>query len=271
MARPRKAKVAPPSNCTDETYIEYAAKIRAAELDKQESDIVAKAAAAIYRNTCKAADKAGVDIKSLLWGIQAARRDEADIKKEITGRARVSVILGLPIGHQWGLYEEPMPELDATLAQRVKTEKAKSDGMTAGRKLADREVNPYAAGTEEYAAWDEAWMDGNQAAHKAKDKPKPVRAAKAAVGADGPEMGGAAEGEEKWTCDLGMEHVGPRVDAEYLEQMRDLGYRAYVDGLKVDDVPKNMTPACTAHWQRGYSLAAGMGDSLTGTSAAEAA
>lgn len=264
----RKPKIAPPSNCTDETYIEYAAKIRAAELDMQESAIVSKAAAAIYRNICKAADKAGVDIKSLLWGIQAARRDEADIKKEITGRARVSVILGLPIGHQWGLYEEPIADLDPALSQRVKTEKAKIDGMTAGRKLRDREENPYTAGTEEYAAWDEAWMDGNQAAHAKKDKPKPVRAAKAAVGSDGPEMGGAAEGEETWMCGLGMEHVGTRADDDYLEKMRDMGLKAFADGKKLEDMPKNMAPACVAHWQFGYSQGASMGESITGTKAA---
>lgn len=270
MARPRKAKVAPPSNCTDETYIEYAAKIRAAELDKQEADVVAKAATGVYRNVVKAAKNAGVDTEALLWGIKAGRRDEGDVKKEIAGRARVAALLQLPIGGSFGLFEEPH-EVDPTLAARVKISNAKHDGMTAGRKLADREQNPHAAGTEEYAAWDEAWMDGNQAAHKAKDKPKPVRAAKAAVGADGPEMGGAAEGEEKWTCGLGMEHVGARVDDDYLEKMRDLGFKAFVDGLKVDDVPKNMVPACAAHWQRGYSLAAGMGDSLTGAAADKAA
>lgn len=267
MARPRKPKFQPPSNCTDETYIEYAAKIRAAELDKQEADVVAKAATGVYRNVIKAAKNAGVDTDALLWGIKAGRRDELDVKREIAGRARVAALLQLPIGGSFGLFEEP-PEVDPTLAARVKISNAKQLGTEAGRKLADREENPYEAGSEEYAAWDEAWMDGNQAAHKAKDKPKPVRAKKAAVGSDGPEMGGAAEGEETWTCGLGMEHVGARVDDDYLEKMRDLGFKAFVDGKKLDDIPPNMVPACVAHWQRGYSLAVNMGSSLTDEKAA---
>jgi hypothetical protein len=265
MARPRKPKFHPPSNCTDETYIEYAAKIRAAELDKQEADVVAKAAMGVYRNVIKASKNAGVDTDALLWGIKAGRRDEGDVKKEIAGRARVAALLQLPIGGSFGLFEEP-PEVDPTLAARVKGLNAKQKGTEAGRKLADREENPYEAGTEEYAAWDEGWHDGNQAHFK--DKPKPVRATKAATGGDGPEMGGAAEGEETWSCPLGLTHTGPKIDDNTLAEIRNVGFEAYSLGKMIDDVPSDLTLPGQKHWRHGFEHAQKMAQSLTGTKAA---
>lgn len=267
MARPRKPKFQPPSNCTDETYIEYAAKIRAAELDKQEADVVAKAATGVYRNVVKAAKNAGVDTDALLWGIKAGRRDELDVKREIAGRARVAALLQLPIGGSFGLFEEP-PEVDPTLAARVKISNAKQLGTEAGRKLADREENPYEPGAEEYAAWDEAWMDGNQSAHKAKDKPKPVRATKAATGTDGPEMGGAAEGEATWECPLGMTHTGPVISDDDLAAIRNVGFEAYSLGKMIDDVPSDLSLPAQKHWRHGFEHAQKMAASLTGTKAA---
>lgn len=267
MARARKPKVQPPSNCTDETYIEYAAKIRAAELDKQEADVVAKAATGVYRNVVKAAKNAGVDTDALLWGIKAGRRDELDVKREIAGRARVAALLQLPIGGSFGLFEEP-PEVDPTLAGRVKTLNAKQLGTEAGRKLAEREENPYQAGGEEYAAWDEGWFDGNQAHFAGKNKDKPVRATEAATGNDGPEMGGAAAGEPTWTCHRGMVHTGPVVGEEELDEAHNVGFQAFIDGHTTDDIPPLLQGARVAHWLHGHDHARKMGEALTSDKAA---
>lgn len=265
----RKPKVAPPSNVTDETIAEYAAKIRSADLDLEEAHVVYKGAVGVRRGIVKAAIAAGVPTDALLQTLKDAKQDKQKVLDLIRDRARCAAILQLPTGHQFGLLEgDELPDTDPTLVRRVKVTRAQQEGMEAGRKLRDREDNHYEAGTEEYAAWDEAWMDGNQAAHAKKDKPKPVRATKAAVGSDGPEMGGAAEGEETWMCGLRMEHVGTRVDDDYLEKMRDMGLKAFADGKKLEDMPKNMAPACVAHWQFGYSQGASMGESITGTKAA---
>lgn len=269
MARPRKAKVAPPSNVTDETIAEYAAKIRSADLDLEEAHVVYKGAVGVRRGIVKAAIAAGVPTDALLQTLKDAKQDKQKVLDLIRDRARCHAILLLPTGHQFGLLDgDELPETDPTLAARVKISNAKQLGTEAGRKLADREENPYEAGTEEYAGWDEAWMDGNQAAHKAKDKPKPVRATKAAVGSDGPEMGGAAEGEATWSCPLGMTHTGPVISDDDLAEIRNVGFEAYSLGKMIDDVPTDLSLPAQKHWRHGFEHAQKMAASLTGTKAA---
>lgn len=268
MARTRKPKAAVPTNVSDETIAEYSLKIRSQDLDVEEAKVIYDGAVAVRRNTIKAAKNAGVPVDALLDTHKDAKKDPQEVLNRIRDRARCAAIIQLPIGHQFGLLEgEELPETDPTLSARVKVENAKLLGLKAGRKTADREENPFEAGSEEYAAWDEAWMDGNQAHFSSKKKPA-LRPTEAATGSDGPEMGGAAEGEETWTCPLGMTHTGPVYGDGELADIRDVGFQAFIDGKTVDEVPDALPLPMQKHWKHGWEHAQKMGESVTGTKAA---
>jgi ribosome modulation factor len=159
-----KAKgAAPSSNVSDATIIEFTNKAIKAHSEFEEKRGEAKKAQASYRAVLKDAKKAGVDQDSIVWLINARKREPEDIDRETRNRNRIAKLMALPIGTQLGLLDD-----GSTVATAVDNEKqaapvadvagqAYSDGYEAGRVAKPHSDCPHAEETPLHTRWMDGW------------------------------------------------------------------------------------------------------------------
>lgn len=131
---------------SDETVGMHVNLIKAAEIEWRELRDKASQAQGVLRNRYKVAKGDGVDVDSLKLAFRIAERATGEVISEQRNVGRYLRIMGSPLGHQWGLFDDTEDEgtqkLDATAA-----------GEQAGLNGEPADNCPFQPGTEQAFAW----------------------------------------------------------------------------------------------------------------------
>jgi uncharacterized protein (UPF0335 family) len=151
MARKLKDDAAK-SNLSPDTFLEYVRELGAARTEKE-------SASGKYRSVLKRAKSAGINTAMMLRALEEKRQDDQPREMNDLDLARYRAWLGVPIGTQAALdFEEPSDEARAKQTEH----EAGEAGLAAGKAGHPREGNPHTTASPNWAAWDRAWVAGQE-------------------------------------------------------------------------------------------------------------
>lgn len=144
-----------PGPVSDETVGMHVNLIKAAETNWQEARDRAAELQGVLRNRYKVAKNDGVDIDALKLAFKIAQRTSGEVVSEQRNVGRYLRIMGAPLGTQWTLFPEDEPANGAG-----PTVDANLQGQHAGRNGEPGENNPFTPGSDDFQAWAEGWVVG---------------------------------------------------------------------------------------------------------------
>ncbi len=154
---------------------------------------LAKSAKGRYGAVLKAAKAAGIDTDDITANIKLRHLDRNVLIQKERSRARMMAVCGLWPKIQGELFAKETPQAAPTVEDTVET--AYDRGHQCGVKGELRTVNPYNAGTEQWAEFDRGWSVGQEknvpGRHRAKATKRKANlklvGGDAALDAEGPE------------------------------------------------------------------------------------
>jgi hypothetical protein len=146
----KKTKGKNVGDASDETVGMHVNLIKAAEIEWRALRDQASQAQGVLRNRYKVAKGDGVDVDSLKLAFRISERSTGEVVSEQRNVGRYLRIMGSPLGTQWSLFDEP----DADGASLDATARGEQDG----KEGLDRASNPYAPGSSDWFAYNNAWQ-----------------------------------------------------------------------------------------------------------------
>lgn len=143
-----------PGPVSDETVLMHANLIRAAKAEWQEARDEATKRQGVLRNRWKVAKNDGVDTDSLKDALTFMEQSTSEVVSGQRNVGRYLRIMGSPLGTQWSLFEDSVtedgrPKVDSNL-----------QGQHAGRNGEPAENNPFTPGSDDFQAWADGWVVG---------------------------------------------------------------------------------------------------------------
>ena len=193
MARRAKADTiaadAAPKETAEERFERLWPDIRDAKIELDKCQTAASSANGVYRKRLQSYKKAGGDMDALLDALRLQKLDPEDVDKRVAGINWALRMLGVPVGHQLGLFEDgrdiasKVDEDKLREAGVVKDGAAKKDddfekphmtteamilaaktaGFNAGSTNKPLLANPYPAESPEGLAWSGGYKDAQHA------------------------------------------------------------------------------------------------------------
>jgi hypothetical protein len=147
-------------NVTDATLRDFYKRAVSAKQEVEEMAELTKAANGRYRAILKAAKAAGIDPDDITDTVKVRHMDRADLIAKERSRARMMAVVGIWPKIQVELFAQHAPVSEATAEDAADV--AYDRGHHCGVKGELRTINPYNAGTEQWAEFDRGWSVGQE-------------------------------------------------------------------------------------------------------------
>lgn len=194
MAEPLDPALRPGANLTPDQLVQLV--IEEARFKRALDEANAK-----YRAHRAKMDKSGVDLKAYGDLVKLAKLDPAERQQRLRTMFRYGQQLDITLAKQADLFEAKVDRPGDKMTAEQRRWAADEAGYDAGKNGKDSQTNPYEAGSEFFAAWNEAWGRGQATIA---ERMKPKKGAKgdnagqtASEGARRPRGGGGRRGASR--------------------------------------------------------------------------
>jgi hypothetical protein len=115
------------------------------------------------RNIYKRAKESGVSEKAIARLLKERLLDPEEVTKDLHDYIRARAIISPMPQEQVDMFAELLSSsVEAETAELIALDKVYDDGYLAGSEGGNRDRNPHAPGSEQYDAWDRAWIKGQE-------------------------------------------------------------------------------------------------------------
>lgn len=116
------------------------------------------------RGSLKRAKAAGIETGEMIAARAEQRMDPEKLRAKIRAREQYRAFMGLPVGAQPSMFGDAAaePKVDDNLTDAERARAAGEMGLEAGKAGHARDTNPHPPGSELHAAFDRAWVQGQE-------------------------------------------------------------------------------------------------------------